>query len=343
MELDKISNLPCGVTQQILSFLPIREAVRTSILSSNWRHKWAKLPHLVFDDQYVSDSHGRMTKQIFETIVDHVLLVHSGPIDTFRLSSRKFLAPVCIDTWIVHLLRNSNSIKEFILKPEGNGSPYNISSCLFLCPELTHLELYNCLLKPPTTFKGFPRLKSLDIKKVIVGRVVLERVIVSCPLLERLTLCDLNGLTHLNINAPNLQFLKVGGCFQGFQLRNTPNLVGLKVTGFRGVQAEVDSLKVLLLRSPALQELEISFGQKKNMMRLDDNRSCISTQLRVLKITGFSGGVKDEIDYIRFLLSSSLVLERMTLQPTSADVSWELPKMLEDFRLVNKNFMDPLT
>jgi hypothetical protein len=104
-------------------------------------------------------------------------------------------------------------------------------------------------------------LKSLNIKKVNVERRVLEKVIVSCPLLERMTLCDLIGLTRLNINAPNLQFLKVGGGFQGFVtfiLGNSPNLVGLKVTGFRGVKAEVDSLKVLLLTSPSLQELEVS-------------------------------------------------------------------------------------
>ncbi|PRQ39153.1 putative F-box domain-containing protein [Rosa chinensis] len=88
-ELDKISNLPSGVTQQILSFLPIREAVRTSILSSNWRHKWAMVWHLVFDDQCVSDMMrgGIKRTKTFENIVDHVLLLHSGSIDTFKLSS----------------------------------------------------------------------------------------------------------------------------------------------------------------------------------------------------------------------------------------------------------------
>ncbi|XP_024196226.1 F-box/FBD/LRR-repeat protein At1g13570 [Rosa chinensis] len=248
-ELDKISNLPSGVTQQILSFLPIREAVRTSILSSNWRHKWAMVRHLVFDDQCVSDMMKGGTKRTktFENIVDHVLLLHSGSIDTFKLSSR------------IYLIESSY---------------------------LTHLELYNCLLKPPVMFKGFPRLKSLEIQKVTVAQDVLEKVIICCPLLERMTLCDLRNITHLNIDAPNLQFLNVGGGFQSFKLKNTPNLVGMKVTGFRGLKAEVDFLRVQLLSSP-LQELEISFGQEKNMMRLDDNRNCTSTQLRVLKITGF--------------------------------------------------------
>jgi hypothetical protein len=100
-------------------------------------------------------------------------------------------------------------------------------------------------------------LKSLDIQKVIVARYVLEKVIVSCPLLERMSLWDLKRSTHLDIDAPNLQFLKVGGGFRGFKLKNTPNLVGLKVKSFHGVKAEVDLLKVLLLSCPALQELEI--------------------------------------------------------------------------------------
>ncbi|KAK9933741.1 hypothetical protein M0R45_020917 [Rubus argutus] len=341
MELDTISDLPSGVAQKILSFLPIREAVRTSVLSSNWRHKWAMVRHLVFDDQCVLRYRiGRVTRtKIFMNIVDHVLLLHSGPIDTFKLSSRNSLDSSCIDKWILHLLRNSNSIKEFILKPEGNRPPYNISSCLFFYPDLTHLELYNCSLKLPKTFKGFLRLKSLDIQKVIVARYVLEKVIVSCPLLERMSLWDLKRSTHLNIDAPNLQFLKVGGGFRGFKFKNTPNLVGLKVKNFHGVKAEVDLLKVLLLSCPALQELEILFGNKKNTMKLDDKQNCISTQLRVLKLTGFSGG-EDEIDFIRFLLSSSPVLERITLQPSSAYVSWKLPKMLEDFEHLKKKFMD---
>ncbi|PRQ39154.1 hypothetical protein RchiOBHm_Chr4g0421931 [Rosa chinensis] len=119
------------------------------------------------------------------------------------------------------------------------------------------LELYNCLLKPPVTFNGFPRLKSLETQNVTVAQGVLEKVIICCPLLERLTLCDLRSITHLKIDAPNRQFLNVGGGFQSFKLKNTPNLVGMEVTGFHGVKAEVDFLRVQLLSSP-LQELEIS-------------------------------------------------------------------------------------
>lgn len=40
LELDRISNLPNDVTEKILSRLPLREAVRTIVLSSKWRYKW---------------------------------------------------------------------------------------------------------------------------------------------------------------------------------------------------------------------------------------------------------------------------------------------------------------
>jgi hypothetical protein len=48
-EPDRISCLPGHLTDQILSFLPIKEAVRTSVLSSKWRKKWYTIPNLVFD------------------------------------------------------------------------------------------------------------------------------------------------------------------------------------------------------------------------------------------------------------------------------------------------------
>ncbi|PRQ22298.1 putative F-box domain-containing protein [Rosa chinensis] len=47
MELDRISSLPNDVTEKILSRLPLREAVRTRVLSSKWRYKSEMLQDLV--------------------------------------------------------------------------------------------------------------------------------------------------------------------------------------------------------------------------------------------------------------------------------------------------------
>ncbi|KAH7833861.1 hypothetical protein Vadar_010518 [Vaccinium darrowii] len=43
---DVISELPSHLTENILEILPLRDAVRTSVLSSKWRNNWVTLPQL---------------------------------------------------------------------------------------------------------------------------------------------------------------------------------------------------------------------------------------------------------------------------------------------------------
>lgn len=251
MELDKISNLPSGITQQIFSYFSIKEAARTSVLSKDWRHRWTTLPCLVFDDKI---------DLLTETIVSHVLLSHSGPIHTFKLSSRKCIDPHDIDQWIQYL--SINSIKEFILKQRNSYtssyfiSSYKISSSLFACQELTHLELHNCLLNPPSTLKGFRMLKSLHIRRVTVARNVLEEMIFCCPRLESIIICHLVGATHLKIDAPNLRFLKVEGGLEDVQLESARNLVDVSIDRKRG---STNSSKLLrfFFKLPRIERLTL--------------------------------------------------------------------------------------
>ncbi|CAI0458695.1 unnamed protein product [Linum tenue] len=49
---DRITNLPADVIQRILVFLPIKDAAKTSILTSKWRHLWRSIPQLVFDKRF---------------------------------------------------------------------------------------------------------------------------------------------------------------------------------------------------------------------------------------------------------------------------------------------------
>ncbi|ESW32790.1 hypothetical protein PHAVU_001G017300 [Phaseolus vulgaris] len=263
MEPDRISYLPGHVIDQILSHLSIKEAVRTSVLSSKWRYRWATLPNLVFDGQCVSvaaQDHVIIKNKLLRT-VDHVLLLHSGSINKFKLSHRDLLGVADIDRWTLHLCRKS--VKEFVLEI-WKGQRYKIHSCLFCCQSLTHLELFNCWLKPPSTFKGFRNLKSLDLQHVTLAQDVFENLISSCPVLERLTLMNFDGFTHLNIDAPNLLFFDIGGKFEDISFENTSQLavvsIGLYVnfeinqSRFRGGSS---NLLKFFLHLPHVQRLEV--------------------------------------------------------------------------------------
>ncbi|KAJ6675718.1 F-BOX/RNI/FBD-LIKE DOMAIN PROTEIN [Salix viminalis] len=69
--------------------------------------------------------------------------------------------------------------------------------------------------------RGFRNLKSLHLQHVTLAQEVFENLISRCALLERLTLMNFDGFTHLKINAPNLQFFDVGGVFDDVSFENT--------------------------------------------------------------------------------------------------------------------------
>ncbi|KAI5314895.1 hypothetical protein L3X38_044071 [Prunus dulcis] len=332
MELDRISNLPSEVIAKLLSHLSVREAVRTSVLSRKWRYRSAMLPHLVFDHQCVSTR----AYKLVVNIVDHVLLGHIGPTHKFKLSHVGGVATWDIDLWILHLSRNS--IKEFILEIR-QGFNYTIPSCLFSSQDMIHLDLLGCVLKLPSTFKGFRNLKSLVFQRVTLAQVGFQNLIACCPLLERLTLLDF-PFPILKIEAPNLQFLYVQGDFEDVIFENTLNLLDVCIdseVGRRWVSDRSSNVVKFLVHLPHIQKFDIvgfslqgdrgigvlvwpadqeSQAAWSEVKFLYGNRVFSLTQLRLVKIS-YIYDCKPELDFIRFLLLNSPVLEKMIVKPSS--------------------------
>lgn len=72
-------------------------------------------------------------------------------------------------------------------------------------------------------------MKSLSIGIVTMAQDMFDNLIVSCPLLERLIMSICDGFTHLNADAPNLQYFAFGGSFETVNLENTLNLVEVDI------------------------------------------------------------------------------------------------------------------
>jgi hypothetical protein len=72
---DIISTLPDAIICHILSFLPTKESVATSVLSKRWIHLWRSVPVLDFRDVKLDD---RETYFCFNEFVFSVLLSHNS-------------------------------------------------------------------------------------------------------------------------------------------------------------------------------------------------------------------------------------------------------------------------
>lgn len=207
--VDLISNVPEDIVYSILVRMPIREAIRTSILSRKWRYKWNFIPDIVFNKDCLMEGASTTTHA---TVVDHVLLHHVG--STISKFTCRSYVPRCshIDSWILFLSRNG--IKKLTLAIRPTDDRYDVPSSIFLCQELCHLHLSYCYLKVAPTFNDFHNLLVLKLVYSIISTDDLACLISKSPLLERLTLEVFRASGCLNIHAPNLHHLKLHGIFQ---------------------------------------------------------------------------------------------------------------------------------
>ncbi|OMP02150.1 hypothetical protein COLO4_11300 [Corchorus olitorius] len=81
--LDKISNVPDAILCHIITFLPIKEAVRTSVLSTRWRYLFASMTTVHFDDRGLCRStHGKR----FINFVDRLMFFpREASLDCLRV------------------------------------------------------------------------------------------------------------------------------------------------------------------------------------------------------------------------------------------------------------------
>ncbi|KAL8112796.1 hypothetical protein AgCh_020188 [Apium graveolens] len=247
---DYVSYLPENIIDTILTKVPIRDAVRTSILSTKWRFLWSTMTQLVFDENCVpppftleksvfddgfldiiEQPMGRKTvAERFENFVLHFLLLHHGPVQKCIISTSYLRRSADIGQWLLVLSRKD--IKELVLGHSSQTQLFHAPSHLFSCHQLTSLKLFRFELKrPPSKFQGFPCLKNFSLVRGKVTLEVIEKLISGCPLLEKFEFIDMDNLAF-TIRAPNLKYLVLGGKFKDVYLEHAPLLTAITIRSF---------------------------------------------------------------------------------------------------------------
>ncbi|CAA0833948.1 Unknown protein [Striga hermonthica] len=199
MEDDRISQLPIPIRHQILCFLSQKEAVRTFVLSRQWRHVGSTRPNLEFSPEWFDDTQEKFVSIIDRTLQgyrDHNLSIHKLHLDLSSSESRPVVS--LLDKWIPIIA--ALNIKAFKLNFLSYTRPYYyLPSAILAAESLEELHLRKCRLSPVESLR-FKCLRTLTLEYVQVDGRTFEKITSGCPLLRRLFLTRCEGLRNIRLS-----------------------------------------------------------------------------------------------------------------------------------------------
>ncbi|GLT35694.1 hypothetical protein SLA2020_101250 [Shorea laevis] len=232
---DNIEKFPDEVLSHIISFLPVKDAVRTSILSRRWRYLFTTISSL----DYVFDPYDGRGAAHFMNSVNRLFFL-SEKLSILRFSLRCYIAlePLCIDGWIRALMcRNVQVLDMGIKDVEFDALP--LPTSLFSCKTLVILKLdfplHTYDFKVPQRV-CLPSVKVTHLQGFAFSdNDSSERLFSSCPTLEDLVLqscCFRVGCDNFCVSNSSLKRLTIRNMLhqllptKGVQLViNAPSLI----------------------------------------------------------------------------------------------------------------------
>ncbi|KAK8477496.1 hypothetical protein V6N11_021068 [Hibiscus sabdariffa] len=179
--LGGFDGLPFELILHIMGFLPTKDAVRTSILSTKWRNRFGLLSSFDLYDCLQNLSPANIDK--FSLFVDRLLSYTRTDIEKFSLYAWK---TDHLDDWIAKLL--SRSLKELVL---GSERPYTLPDILFTSQTLLSLKLDigggDIRFQTNITL---PSLKNLHVTNFVFTDGSFFNLISTCRVLQELGIFD---------------------------------------------------------------------------------------------------------------------------------------------------------
>ena len=210
--IDRLSSLPEPLIIHILSFLPTKEAVATSILSPRWTYLWTSLPVFRFDDcDFVGAEFG--PQKFAKILYKFLLQTEPNPIHHFHLQIQNPISEASdITSWIsVAVKRN---IKYLSLHLSTNQC-FKMPSNLFSSKTLVSLNLHGRINLNVLPSVNLPCLKSLNLHHVLYSNCsAFQGFLSGCPVLEYMVVCtDYDVMWEYN--PISLTTLKINFCSLG--------------------------------------------------------------------------------------------------------------------------------
>ena len=270
---DVISSLPDCLLIHILSFLPTRASVATSILSTRWRSLWKLVPVLDLDQRKLfrqsdTDYSGPTTTKSNFSFLDAVsniwTLRNAIPLSKLRIDWTSNCDSFLVETWVQHTLLSGGLQELHLYISTGPNPPLEMPPTLFFSSTLVSLILTGVIhLNPPASASAstFPSLRILVLEHVRCAKHnSISTLLAACPVLQELTLAvsttnfygldESAGKVNVIVLVPTLKTLYIqwpaDDCWLYKLQINTPALKWFRFGGGLGDDVVLENLPNLV-------------------------------------------------------------------------------------------------
>ncbi|KAI3871378.1 hypothetical protein MKW92_017299 [Papaver armeniacum] len=285
---DRISRLPESLIHHILSLLPTKCAVSTTVLSKGWKNLWIFVPVLDFREWQSPNTQATLSSaNSFMDFVDRVLILRNmSDIKKFCLACHgEYFDDQRLKAWITTAIKCR--VEELIVSRCVSEDSYIIPVDLYTCESLTLLEIefYDDTLYLPQTIY-FPRLKILRLSEILFSNEQFTQQLFSgCPVLEELSLkyCTWKDLNFISSTLKVLTFVScLRNCSDAITKIDAPNLMSITIDDGIRKSLEVDSF-------PSLLDADIHrmYSEQNDVVDVIPNFVKKLSNVKHLKLSGF--------------------------------------------------------
>ncbi|KAK3154055.1 hypothetical protein QOZ80_2BG0185320 [Eleusine coracana subsp. coracana] len=226
--LDRISNLPVKLLRDIVSRLPAKDAMRTTVLSTRWRRICHSVPLVLVDAHLIPRAatgilrllHRDADPRDYRTLPLHLaatvsvaLAVHPGPFRCVYVTGSNMEAQDAATARWFQLLA-AKGIKElvFMNRIKKFGTDVHLPATLFRCISLTKLYLgFWCFPETAALPRSaaFPYLREVGLCSLIMKPQDLAILLDRCPVLEKLMMIGCRWPVCLQFQTRSLRCVQV--------------------------------------------------------------------------------------------------------------------------------------
>lgn len=203
--IEKLEDVP-ELIHIIQSLLPVKDAACTCVLSKIWLHAWSTIPTLRFLESIWISSEQETN---FMNYIDKTLLRYhrdSIPIESIFLEiniKNQYLASLA-ENWI-RSLSSKTSLKELYLKIWNGVSSFTLTDEIFSGENLDIISvridssMINSLWINMNPLINCVSLRELELIGVNISEEVLQKLLTTCTLLEKLNILFHKGLKTIKV------------------------------------------------------------------------------------------------------------------------------------------------